>query len=252
MADLSNTAVLLSDHASLAELTLYLDLLGYFGAQTGYPALHVKVGSPTDAAHYGDKDLLMLGTYGDLAAVPAIAGSLPFQFHEGGWNLSARAQVVETLLRWFQTARDFVEQKQSDSQDVSVPDGVLEQIQSPFARGHAAVVLLGDSAPSVESMATRLMADLPHDGIQGSVSLWQGGSFVSHAYSTPDYYLGDASLLTRFKFILPDYPWALMVGLIAFLVLLSLWLNACIEARIRKRMMGVEFDLDGNATTPVN
>lgn len=252
MADLSNTAVLLSDHASLAELTLYLDLLGYFGAQTGYPALHVKVGSPTDAAHYGDKDLLMLGTYGDLAAVPAIAGSLPFQFHEGGWKLSARAQVVETLLRWFQTARDFVEQKQSDSQDVSVPDGVLEQIQSPFARGHAAVVLLGDSAPSVESMATRLMADLPHDGIQGSVSLWQGGSFVSHAYSTPDYYLGDASLLTRFKFILPDYPWALMVGLIAFLVLLSLWLNACIEARIRKRMMGVEFDLDGNATTPVN
>jgi cellulose synthase (UDP-forming) len=246
MADLADTTVLLSDHASPDELALYLDLMGYFGQQTGYPTLRVKVASQADAARYGDKDLLMLGTYGDLAAVPSLARSLPFQLHADGWRLSARARVVETVKRWLNNARAFVQQQQIDAQDEAVPDGVLEQIQSPFSRTRTVVLLLGKDASSVQSMTAGLMTELPHDGIQGNVSVWQGGSFTSHAYSAPSYYLGDANLLTRFKLIVPEYPWALMIAVTTILVLLAIWLNACINTRIRRRLMGVEIDLDGN------
>jgi hypothetical protein len=188
----------------------------------------------------------MLGTYGDLAAVPSLAHSLPFQLHADGWRLSVRARVVETVQRWFNNARAFVQQQQIDAQDETVPDGVLEQIQSPFSRRRTVVLLLGKDASSVQSMTAGLMTELPHDGIQGNVSVWQGGNFTSHAYSAPSYYLGDANLLTRFKLILPEYPWALMIALTTILVLLAIWLNACINTRIRKRLMGVEIDLDGN------
>jgi hypothetical protein len=37
-----------------------------------------------------------------------------------------------------------------------------------------------------------------------------------------------------------------MIALTTILVLLAIWLNACINTRIRKRLMGVEIDLDGN------
>ena len=50
MADLSQTAVLLPSAAGPEVTGLYLDLMGYFGAQTGYPALRVQVVSPADAA----------------------------------------------------------------------------------------------------------------------------------------------------------------------------------------------------------
>ena len=96
------------------------------------------------------------------------------------------------------------------------------------------------------------MIELPHDGITGNVSLWQNGTFVSHNYSTPGYYLGDANLLTRLKIILPEYPWVLLLGLLAIVALLALWVNACINYRIQKRMMGVAYDLDGNPNVIVH
>jgi hypothetical protein len=40
--------------------------------------------------------------------------------------------------------------------------------------------------------------------------------------------------------------------MIAGVVLLAFWVNACINYRTRKRLMGVEFDLDGNPITPVH
>ncbi len=251
MADLAETVVLVSDHASPGELSLYLDLLSYFGSQTGYPALRIHVADPANAAHYRDKDMLMLGTYDDLASVPAIADHLPMQLHENNWRLSARAQVTETISKWFNHLSTTVQDEPVSEYGVA-QEGVIEQIESPFSRDRSVVLLLSKDTSTIDSMAAGLMAELPHDGIAGSVSLWQGGQFVSHAYSTPSYYLGDASYISRVEIILPEYPWALLLGLLAALVGLALWLNACINYRIRKRLMGAEFDLDGNSNVAVH
>src|SRR6266702_1151502 len=244
MADLGETVALVSDHASPAELTMYLNLLSYFGSQTGYPALRIEVAPPADAPRYKDKDLLVLATYGELAEVPAVAGRLPLQLHEDGWRLSTRARLLQAVSGlWHEFSGSG--QAEVPWQDGSSPEGVIEQIRSPFSGSRSMVLLLGKDASSLESMSAGLMSELPHDGISGTVSVWQGGAFVSHVYSTSTYYLGDASIIKRLEVILPQYPWVLLGGLLAAIVLLALWMNACINYRIHKRMMGVEHNLDG-------
>jgi cellulose synthase (UDP-forming) len=53
--DLSGTAVVMPSEPSAAELELYLGAMGYFGAQTGLPALLVTVASPTQLEAVRDK-----------------------------------------------------------------------------------------------------------------------------------------------------------------------------------------------------
>ncbi len=99
-ADLGQTAVLLPSSPTLDEMTLYLDLMGYFGAQTGYPALRIQVAHAGDEADTSAKDLLVLGTFTDLAATQNVAANLPFRFDGVSWSLSRRAQLAEKLGAW--------------------------------------------------------------------------------------------------------------------------------------------------------
>jgi cellulose synthase (UDP-forming) len=246
MADLSDSVILLPRDASNAELTLYLDLLSYFGMQTGYPALRVQVNDPSNAAQFQNKNLLMIGDYNNLGAIPSIASDLPLSIRSDGWKLTPRARLVGAIDDWFNQLSGATS---SDPawQDGSSAEGVIEQIESPYSRDHSALVILGRDSSSLEAMTAGLMAELPHNGITGTVSLWHGGSFVSHKFSTPSYFLGDAGMFSRFKIILPRYLWVLFPGMVIVLMLLSLWLDACIKRRVRARLMGVEFDLDGNA-----
>ncbi|HEY0795304.1 MAG TPA: cellulose biosynthesis cyclic di-GMP-binding regulatory protein BcsB, partial [Acidisarcina sp.] len=248
IADLGDTVVLLADNPTPAELSLYLDLLGYFGLQTGAPSLRVQVASPADAASYGNKELLMLGSYDDLAAAPALSNLLPLRPRDGGWHLSLRAEIVETLRGWYQAIRTL---KQPTPDNDLAPDGIIEQVESPFSGNRSLLLLLGKDESSIQSMTAGLMAQMPHDGIQGSVSLWQGGNFISHSYSTPEYYLGDLNPVTRVRLILPEHPWIFSIVLTALVAVLAIWLNLWIGYRIRSRLMGVPYDLDGNPNAPV-
>ena len=102
LADLSETAVLLPPAPGPEVTGLYLDLMGYFGAQTGYPTLLVQVATPADAATLADKDLLVLGTFGDLANIPEITSQLPLSYVDQSFNLSRRARwalMPDWLLR---------------------------------------------------------------------------------------------------------------------------------------------------------
>ena len=247
IADLGETVVLLPDNATPTELTLYLNLLGYFGLQTGSAALRVEVADPAEASRHGNKDLLMLGSYDDLAGAPALAHALPMQPAAGGWRLSLRAAVVETFRGWLRTLRTL---KQSPAESLS-PEGVVEQVQSPFSGDRSLVLLVGKDDSTLQSMTEGLMAEMPHDGIRGSVSLWQAGNFVSYDYSTSHYYLRDVNPLTRMRLILPDHPWIFVFGLTGLVILFALWLNLWISQLIRRRLMGVPYDLDGNPNAPV-
>jgi cellulose synthase (UDP-forming) len=249
IADLGETAVLLPEHATEHELNLYLDLLSYFASQTGYPALRVETGTISEAARFGgdgQKDLLVLGANEDLQAMPEINKRLPLQLGSDGWQLSKYAQVGETFQKTLRRIRTavFGGVAPEEEEDIA-PGGVLEQIRSPYASDRSLVLLLARDADALEPMTAALMEELPHDGITGSVSLWEGGNFVSHDYSTPGYALGDVDTLTKLKILLPDHPWLLMIGFSVIVFALSLWLEIWLQSRIRRRLMGVPFNLDG-------
>ena len=233
-ADLGQTAVLLPASPTLDEMTLYLDLMGYFGAQTGYPALRIQVAHAGDEADTSAKDLLVLGTFNDLAAMQNVAANLPFRFDGVSWSLSRRAQLAEKLGAWL--APLGAAEQSFRLEDNSSPEGIIEDIRSPYASGRSMIFVLSKDNAELGPMTAELLAQLPQDGIRNNLSIWQDGRFNSYRLSAPGYSIGDASMVEGLRLVLPQYPLPVALGLLLMCVLFAIWIKISIQRRIEVRL----------------
>jgi cellulose synthase (UDP-forming) len=238
MADLSETAVVLPAGAGPEVNDLYLDLLGYFGAQTGYPALRVRVVSAVDAAQFPDKDLLVLGTYGDLENVPRVTSGLPLTYAEHSFALSRRARwglIADWLLR-----RDSGAWQALNGSATIWPRGIVEGTASPFGRERSVVVIAGRDRAALPDLVSALLTTMPLDGIDHTVSLWTGRNFISYPLSTPVYGSGDLPWYRGFAYWLPHHAFTLLLLLLGMLSLSAWCTQRYLAARIRVRLRLVE------------
>ena len=234
LADLSETAVLLPPAPGSEVTALYLDLMGYFGAQTGYPTLLVRVATPADAASLGDKDLLVLGTFADLANIPEITSKLPLTYMDRSFSLSRRARwalMPDWLLR-----RDAGAWQALNGAATIWPDGVLEGIASPFASRRSLVLIAGRDRLALPGLASALLTTMPRDGIDNTVSLWTTGNFISYSLSTAAYGSGDLPWYRAFSYWLPHHLFILLLQLGIVLALLALCVQRWLAGRIRERL----------------
>jgi cellulose synthase (UDP-forming) len=238
MADLSQTAVVLPSGGGPEVTGLYLDLMGYFGAQTGYPTLRVQVVSPADAVQFPDqfrdKDLLVLGTFADLENVRRVTGSLPLTYADRSFALSRRARwglISDWLLR-----RDSGAWQALNGSTNIWPHGIVEGTASPFSRGRSVVVIAGRDRAALPELASALLTTMPLDGIEHTVSLWTGRNFASYPLSTPVYGSGDLPWYRAFGYWLPHHAFALMLLLLLALTLLAWCTQHYLAARIRARL----------------
>ncbi len=233
-ADLAETAVVLPPSPTPAEMTLYLDLMGYFGAQTGYPVLRVQVAHLGDESELGAKDLLVLGTFADLAGMRDAAAHMPLRYDGSSWSLSARASLAQRLAPWIHPGIAPADIFHLD--DYPSPDGMVEGIQSPYAAEHSMVFVLAKDDAAFEPMTAGLMAELPQDSIHDNVSLWQGGTFASYRLSAPGYGTGDASVVEKLRLLLPHYPALVALGLLLLCLVFATWIQGWIQRRIQERL----------------
>jgi cellulose synthase (UDP-forming) len=232
MADLSETAVLLPLSPGPEVLSLYLDLMGYFGAQTGYPVLRVQVASPSDSAELGGKDLLVLGTFADLANVPEITARLPLTYVDHSFILSWRARwalMPDWLLRPNTGAWQALNSRIS-------PDGLMEGIASPFSSRRSVVLIAGRDRASLPGLTSALLTTMPLDGIDSTVSLWTAGNFISYSLSTAAYGSGDLPWYDAFIYWLPHHLFILLLLLGVVLALLAICVQRWLAGRIRERL----------------
>ena len=241
MADLSETAVLLPSPAGPNVIALYLELMGYFGAQTGYPTLRVQVASPADAARLGGKDLLVLGTFADLTGMPEITDRLPLTYTDHSFALSWRGRVA-LMADWLLRRKSPAWQAFNDSEQ-TLPGGVLEGIESPFARGRSLVMIAGRDGTGLPAFASALLTTMPLDGIDSTVSLWSGGNFISYPVSTPVYGSGDLPWYRTFGYWLPRHLFVLLALLVIALALLGACAQQWLAGRIRVRLSSGESNL---------
>jgi cellulose synthase (UDP-forming) len=248
MADLSETAVLLPSTPGPEVMGLYLDLMGYFGAQTGYPALRLQVASPGDAARLTGKDLLVLGTFADLSSTPEINGRLPVTYIERSFTLSRRARWA-LLPDWLLRRHSEPWQILNGSAPIW-PDGLLEGIESPFAKGRSIVVIAARDRSTLPGLASALLTTMPLDGIDSTVSLWTTGNFISYPLSTALYGSGDLPWYWAFAYWLPHNPFTLLVLLVTVLALLGVWARHWLAGRIRARLsLGQGLSAHGTETS---
>jgi cellulose synthase (UDP-forming) len=253
MADLSQTAVLLPVNPGPEVTGLYLDLMGYFGAQTGYPALRVQVVSPAGVTRHEveDKDLLVLATYADLSNTPEIAGQLPLTYAERSFALSQRARWAMLPDRLLRRNTDLWHTL-TDGTPIW-PEGLLEGIASPFTRGRSIVVIAGRDTSALPGLASALLTTMPLDGIENTVSLWTGGTFISYPLSTAVYGSGELPWYRAFGYWLPHHLTVLLVLLLAVLALLGWCTQQFLAVQVRERLhLDVAAPSPPKAFTPAN
>jgi cellulose synthase (UDP-forming) len=234
MADLSETAVLLPSPIGPEVTSLYLDLMGYFGAQTGYPTLRVQVASPVDAARLGDKDLLVLGTFADLPGMPEITDRLPLTYGDHSFTLSLRSRLA--LLSDWLLRRDSGAWQDLNGTEQIRPGGLLEGIASPFASGRSLVLITGHDSAALPGFAAALLTTMPRDGVDNTVSLWTRGNFISYPLSTAIYGSGDLPWYRTFAYWLPHHLFVLLALLVTILALLGWCTQYWLSGRIRERL----------------
>jgi cellulose synthase (UDP-forming) len=232
-ADLAETAVVLPSSPTPAELTLYLDLMGYFGAQTGFPGLRVTVAHAGEESSLAGKDLLLLGTFSDLAALGDAGEKLPFRFDGSSWSQTRSSRFFGRLAGWLRPGFG-ADSFQIDEN--SSPDGVIEGVRSPYGGERSLVVIAARGDAEFGAMSAELLAQLPKDSIHDNLSLWQGGSFSSYRLFAPGYSLGDASAITSARLILPEYPVLVALGLVVICFVFAAWIQLFIHGRVRERL----------------
>jgi cellulose synthase (UDP-forming) len=243
-AGLSQTTVVLADHPSSREITAMLDLLAYFGAQTGYPALRFRVGDTKSFDQ--DRDLLVIGTESSLPTNAAVAAALPLAMEERG--LFHRTDTTLSLLKslWTRISRldpdsfsDFHGVQEDSRLDRSLGepfDSVIEMTKSPTGRNRSVVaIILGkdtdDSFPSFLDVSSSTT-------INGNVSVQHGRRFDSFLIDPSTYNVGHISALGQLRAKMHQAPWIGVLFPFAVGMLCAPWVHARLKDRAGKRLNG--------------
>jgi cellulose synthase (UDP-forming) len=234
IADLGETAVLLPDNPSIEAVSIYLDLMSYFGAQTGYPAIRVQVASIAQAEDFPDKDLLVLGSFDDLAISQKLSSKLPASFEDDGvtFSLVSRLGAIPKAINTL----DYHQLALLRDGDGRAADGLIAGFESPFTSGRSVVVALARDNDLVPGMALSMVAAMPADAIDDTATIWDAGSFHAYPLLTSPYFIGTLPWYRSIAYSLPQLPLALLAILIFVVLALAAWAGRWLAWRVRERL----------------
>jgi len=242
ISDLSDTTVVLPTDSTAPEIALYLDLMGHFSEQTGYPALRISVAGPNTVISPG-RDYLILGTIADQPAFNSLAAELPVTLDSSGvhskplqgfasYVSSARAAALPILSRFFGE----IAPERLPSNEGGVSDALLEEIQSPSSVDRSIVVIALRQEAAASSFS-RVLLDRSQSGdISGSVSLLRNGVFDSYRIEGQSYHVGIISWYAMMRIWLSQYFLLLLVVVTALSFLLAYWIRGWLNRRAAMRL----------------
>ena len=238
MADLSETIVALPASPRPDELSLYLNLLGFMGAQTGYPALRVTVLEGGEPPVRTGKDVLILGAYDDQPLFKQWADWMPVQPKGDRFQLAGSLGLdsVWELLPFTGPSKERRALNQLLQGDDAV-EGMLQGFQSPLNPGRNMVSLSAPAGRKLDALADAW----PYAGssvkVQGGISLLYGEEFRSYAITRDLYHLGQLGPWQSLQYWSRRYYWlmpVLVFGCIWFLaIVIDRWLEGRAAARLQ-------------------
>jgi cellulose synthase (UDP-forming) len=158
MADLSQSAVVVPDRPTDAELSALLGEMGRISRQTGLPVVQVAVVQPEELDRVADRDLLLVGTTGDLGPAAALMRDAPLRLRAG--RLYVRLSTPLPPLP--DAADESAAARPNADVALAVPaqagEGLLASWQSPLHPGRSVVAMMGGSGDAL-GLVLRSMDD---------------------------------------------------------------------------------------------
>lgn len=233
-ADLSETAIVLSDTTQAATLEQLFFLLGRMGRQTGAVAMSYQLLNTEQAKQARDTDLLILTSDGanqlltEWAQDPALVlngGDRRFREQSAVPSFSAYASEVPSTPR-----RDVQVQV-----NASGSLGAFISFESPLSGDRTVVALAG----SDDAAAQSLIATLEDDGkvplIRGDLAVVRGDTVQSYQGDSI-YYVGSLSMGKRLWFHLSQHVVLFTVVALGVVVLVALLLYGGLQRRVARRL----------------
>ncbi|WP_082900411.1 cellulose biosynthesis cyclic di-GMP-binding regulatory protein BcsB [Pseudomonas oryzihabitans] len=237
LADLSETAVILPDAPSAAEIDSYLNVLGRFGSSTGYPATAVTVARAGEVEGLADKDLLLIASGADQPLLQRWAAQLPAGFAGNSQRFEV-SDLAFKVRQWFSSdnAVSLARSRAALSASGGAGTAFVAGFESPLRSGRSVVALVAARPEDLADISRALTTREDYaQGLQGSLATVRGQQ-VESLVADETYHIGSLGPLLYVRWQLARHP-LLMLGLSALgVALLAGLLYAALRARARQRL----------------
>ncbi|RQR49239.1 cellulose biosynthesis cyclic di-GMP-binding regulatory protein BcsB [Burkholderia sp. Bp9126] len=227
MADLSETAVILPDHPTPADYSLFLLAMGRMGASTGYPVTGVTVADAARVDRLADKDLLILGGPGNQPLLQRWAQFMPFS----GDGAASRFALSDVMFRLANGWHDPQGTKRipahaSLSLASNGTHALIAGFESPLRTTRSAVALISVPGRSESDLNAALLDADVLPSIQGALDIVRDRT-VTVVEDARTYYVGTLPPLLYMRWLLSSHPLLLVLaGVLAALVTAALCFRA--------------------------
>lgn len=220
MADLSDTALLISAQPTAQELEAIMSLVGRFADSTGAPATKLSITRGADRGALNGKDVLVVGPVSMAASNPELFGDAPF-VTEGSRLRLRVSSVIARAFSVFNANLEGGERKKADEVLVSQSGftGVVS-FPSPYGKDKVVVAILSDQRESLPGLVAKLSDPTENFKVQGDLTADTEQGLSSFRIG-PIFWTGDLPYPLRLLWWLTRNPWLLALALVGAAIIMS-------------------------------
>jgi len=236
-ADGSQTTVVLPEFPTAAQVTLYLDAMGFLGAQSGVTAVNLEVVNARNVSASRERNILVIGSSNDESPFRAFEPSMVVIPANGTFELGEnKLPWAEWLSRAWLGRREATQKLLAAMEGENSPKFLIEQFRSPF-RSDRSVVLLATRSETDDQAYFDRLAESSREGlVTGGVALAGDGRFQSFHLHSRSYTLGPKTSFAAVYAWLQFHLWILPLLLIGVFMLLAFWWEQVVSRQAERRL----------------
>ncbi|MBV9829620.1 MAG: cellulose biosynthesis cyclic di-GMP-binding regulatory protein BcsB [Alphaproteobacteria bacterium] len=233
-ADLSQTAVVLPDQVTPADVQTYLTIMGLMGDSTGYPVVRVAVVPPNAVDQVKDRDLIVLGPVSRQPLLARWGGNSRLAVDGGRLRVASNSsldRVSGALDPNAQRERERIDQLLAQQGNNLA---TMLEMESPLHSGRTALFVTGGSAERQMAVLSTFRNRDQNPLIQGDMMVVTPDNKVSSFRLGSQYTVGTLNPLTRIRWWLGNSPLILILFTLVGVLMLALvlyWLLSRVAAR---------------------
>lgn len=241
MADYSQTAVVMPPQPDTETATAFLDLMGFLGSSTKYPAVGVDLVSSADLSGILDtKDIIVLSPLDQLGAAKHLLSRSAYEVDGASVRLGQK-NFLNGLWYLFQD-KDRAGQNNNAKPLLTTPivkASLLIGGESPLASHKSVVAILADQSAQLKQMVASLRDKQALPAVQGDLVI-KNADVLTNYRNAYAYTVGDLPLWLRIEMMLERHM--LLLGLFGLLGVgmvtfgTAQWLRGHARRRLQRRL----------------
>tara|TARA_R110001592_G_scaffold50620_4_gene156435 strand:+ start:15286 stop:17541 length:2256 start_codon:yes stop_codon:yes gene_type:complete len=237
MADLSETIVVLPAALAKPEIETFLQLLGFIGASSGYPAVGVEVVNDWQPAQLQDKDILAISVTSGLSSAMADSDALPMILSETERAISRPFRNRQASLNIGENGRS-VDNEVAENVNVSATGGLAAVVgaESPYTPGRSVIAVMAASTEDLGKVSAAFNDSGKITAMFGSVAVFREDRVSSYLVGDR-YYVGKLPIWQLIWYHFSEHPFLLLLlaALLIAMLVVVIWriLNQIAAMRLR-------------------